>query len=369
MHRKIKPGLGNAKFQGDDCENCLRLPTKWDVNSATGRYLCTDFKVSDEKGNLMHCIHWQHWIISRLKEGPFFLKNLTSAVKSDGFARYLFQSVEFDSFEPTNNKYLIDAVGYVRNVGMTTTTRSGLKTLDFHLANNRGQSVRVTLWGWWACAEMPLFSFLFSLGVNAELHAHVGHLSCFVACFLALQCKCQSNLESYYYKLLRIELVNFPYCSGIEIAKELLLADSTGAKARTFENLLMWARNQKYDNEEGVELPIGWWRNVMRQLTASMAIFGVTHATVLWTTLYRLKLEVSDDTAQTVVVMFDETARAVVKCSAGSIDERRRACSIGKLWAHTLESKSNSYYKHTNYESFTCWRVVLEEALDESGSS
>ncbi|GKC06082.1 hypothetical protein Tco_0997692, partial [Tanacetum coccineum] len=34
----------------------------------------------------------------------------------------------------------------------------------------------------------------------------------------------------------------------------------------------------------------------------------------------------------------------------------------------TLELKSNSYYEHVNYESFTCWKVVLEEALYESGS-
>nr|GEY15272.1 hypothetical protein [Tanacetum cinerariifolium]GEY26322.1 hypothetical protein [Tanacetum cinerariifolium] len=88
---------------------------------------------------------------------------------------------------------------------------------------------------------------------------------------------------------------------------------------------------------------------------------------------YRLELEVLDDTAQTVVVMFDETTRAVVKCSAGSIDEEETGLPpaltniMGTL--HTLELKSNLYYKQTNYESFTYWRVVLEEALDESGSS
>ncbi|GJZ83029.1 replication protein A 70 kDa DNA-binding subunit C-like protein [Tanacetum coccineum] len=34
---------------------------------------------------------------------------------------------------------------------------------------------------------------------------------------------------------------------------------------------------------------------------------------------YRLELDVSDDTAQIVVVMFDETATALVGCSAGSL--------------------------------------------------
>ncbi|GKC01675.1 zf-CCHC domain-containing protein, partial [Tanacetum coccineum] len=116
----------------------------WDVNFATGRYLSTDFIVFDEKGNLMHCTargNIAHNFL-RLKEGAIYsVKNFTvqpnkddfrmlrfahfivemdgdiivrrSAVKSDGFARYLFQLVEFDSFEPTNNKYLIDVVGYI----------------------------------------------------------------------------------------------------------------------------------------------------------------------------------------------------------------------------------------------------------------
>ncbi|KAL6573296.1 hypothetical protein OROHE_001755 [Orobanche hederae] len=38
-------------------------------------------------------------------------------------------------------------VGYVTNVGRSTQQRTGSKTLDFYLTNQRGQSVRVTLWG------------------------------------------------------------------------------------------------------------------------------------------------------------------------------------------------------------------------------
>ncbi|GKA44298.1 protein NETWORKED 1A [Tanacetum coccineum] len=110
----------------------------WGVNSATGRYLSTDFIVSDEKGNLMHCTargNVAHNFLL-LKEGAIYsLKNFTvqpnkddfrvlrfahfiveidgdivvckSSVRPDGFARYPFQLVEFDSLEPTNNKYLI----------------------------------------------------------------------------------------------------------------------------------------------------------------------------------------------------------------------------------------------------------------------
>ncbi|GJW91527.1 replication protein A 70 kDa DNA-binding subunit C-like protein [Tanacetum coccineum] len=49
--------------------------------------------------------------------------------------------------EAAHNKYLIDIAGYVTNVGRTSYTKTGSKTLEFYLANQRGQSLRVTLWG------------------------------------------------------------------------------------------------------------------------------------------------------------------------------------------------------------------------------
>ncbi|GKD70889.1 reverse transcriptase [Tanacetum coccineum] len=145
----------------------------WDVHAATGRYLNTDFI-----GNVMHCTakgsiaHNFLW----LKEGSIYLvKNFTvvpnkdefrlirfadfmlefdgettvqkAFLKSDGFNRYPFELVEIDELEPTNNKYLIDVVGYVTNVGRITQTRTGSKTLDFYMANCRVQQIRVTLWG------------------------------------------------------------------------------------------------------------------------------------------------------------------------------------------------------------------------------
>ncbi|GJX50621.1 hypothetical protein Tco_0277466, partial [Tanacetum coccineum] len=36
---------------------------------------------------------------------------------------------------------------------------------------------------------------------------------------------------------------------------------------------------------------------------------------------------------------------------------------------HTLDFKSHTYYEHNTYESFTCWRIVTAEGMDESGGS
>ncbi|GKC70909.1 reverse transcriptase domain-containing protein [Tanacetum coccineum] len=47
----------------------------WDVNVAAGRYLSTDFIVSDAEGNLMHCTARGSiaYNFLRLKEGAIYL--------------------------------------------------------------------------------------------------------------------------------------------------------------------------------------------------------------------------------------------------------------------------------------------------------
>nr|GEV49119.1 reverse transcriptase domain-containing protein [Tanacetum cinerariifolium] len=362
----------------------------WDVNSATGRYLSTDFIVSDEKGNLMHCTprgNIAHNFL-RLKEGAIYsVKNFTvqpnkddfrvlrfdhfiiemdediivrrSAVKPDGFARYPFQLVEFDSLEPINNKYLIG-----KALNRTTTTRSGSKTLDFHLANKSEMLIEKRT------RRVGLYPVVLT-ALSVKLYNNRLYLS---------------NTSS----TMIVDDEQIPPLkqfksddSSIEIAKELLPADSTGAKAGTFENLLMWARNQKYDaatfhcvvRVDKIKTKKGWnypscggGKCKMGNLDRKHGGFWCDscHSYVDCPILrYRLKLEVSDDTTQTVVVMFDEAARAVDEEETGL--PLALANIVGTL--HTLDLKSNSYYEHANYKSFTCWRVVLKVALDESGSS
>ncbi|GKD79321.1 reverse transcriptase domain-containing protein [Tanacetum coccineum] len=109
-----------------------------DINTTTGRYLSTDFVVSDSKGNMIHCTAKAtiaHNFL-RLKEGGIFLiKNFAVLPNKDefrvfrhdmfmlefdgsttirkvsansvGFVRYTFQLVDFDDIELTNNKYMI----------------------------------------------------------------------------------------------------------------------------------------------------------------------------------------------------------------------------------------------------------------------
>ncbi|GJV47092.1 RNA-directed DNA polymerase, eukaryota [Tanacetum coccineum] len=94
---------------------------------------------------------------------------------------------------------------------------------------------------------------------------------------------------------------------------------------------------------------------------------------------FRLELDVSDKTASTVVVMFDEPATELLKCSTDSLaaaDEdvgltyaddvglpRPLANIIGTT--QTLEIKSHTYYEHGMFESFTCWRIASKEVVEE----
>nr|GFC19523.1 hypothetical protein [Tanacetum cinerariifolium] len=48
--------------------------------------------------------------------------------------------------------------------------------------------------------------------------------------------------------------------------------------------------------------------------------------------LYRLELEVSDDTAEVVVMMFNETASSLVKCTADSIVEYEEQRIVTAEW-------------------------------------
>ncbi|GKE47997.1 reverse transcriptase domain-containing protein [Tanacetum coccineum] len=138
----------------------------WDVNAATGRYLSTDFIESDIEGNLMHCTargNIAHNFL-HLKEGVVYsVKNFTVLPNKDEFRviRYAEFMLEFDgdtivrkSFVKSDavqeldiNKLPADAAGYLTNIGRTTQTKTGSKTLDFYLAYCRGQQIRVTLWG------------------------------------------------------------------------------------------------------------------------------------------------------------------------------------------------------------------------------
>nr|GEW27091.1 hypothetical protein [Tanacetum cinerariifolium] len=95
---------------------------------------------------------------------------------------------------------------------------------------------------------------------------------------------------------------------------------------------------------------------------------------------YRLEVVVADDTAYIVVVMFNDTATKLLKCSAESLmgaeDEGADAdndsnTAIRNLigTTHILEIKSHTNYVYGTFESFACWKINLSELVEDGASS
>ncbi|KAL6575038.1 hypothetical protein OROMI_012323 [Orobanche minor] len=354
----------------------------WDVNTITGRYLSTDFVVSDAKGNVIHCTargNIAHNFL-RLKEvGIYSIKNFVvlpnkeeyriikndafmlefdggttirkSLVKPEGFLRHPFQLVDFDTIEPTNNKYLIDVSGYVTNVGRIVHQKTGSRTPDFYLTNHR--------------YKLYLSSSSSTLILDDD--------------------------EIPALKELKKEI------SGAGLNKVILPVYPSEPKDGTLENLLIWARNRKNDTAtfnckvriDNVRTKKGWnypscdGDKCKKGITRKEGKFwcDACDKPIDYPVLrYRLELGVSDDTAHAVVVMFDETATNLVKCSADSILEVEDESSdnhsslppaIANIIGTTqvLELKSHTYYEYGSYESFTCWKINLAHEVEESACS
>ncbi|GJV38867.1 replication protein A 70 kDa DNA-binding subunit C-like protein [Tanacetum coccineum] len=121
---------------------------EWDLHNINGKYLSTNFVVSDEKENVMHSTmksNVSHCFIDKIKEGNVvsmrsftvqknneyrILKDNAYLIELNGstsvrkattnvgcFVRHPFQLMEFEAIQPTEKKYMIDVTGYITNVG------------------------------------------------------------------------------------------------------------------------------------------------------------------------------------------------------------------------------------------------------------
>ncbi|GJT46471.1 reverse transcriptase domain-containing protein [Tanacetum coccineum] len=209
-----------------------------------------------------------------------------------------------------------DVAGYVTNVGRTTQQKSG-SNLDFHLANSRGQSLRVTLWG--------------RLG-DMLIEKRTRHVGLYPIVLTAMSVKLYNNrlyLSSTSSTLI-VDDEQIPVLkrlktddSGVELTKEMLPPDNTKAKSATLENLLMWARNRKYDvrTKKGWNYPsCGGEKCKKGNLDRKDGRFWCDscNSSVDYPVIrYRLELEISDATAEAMVVMFDETAKTLEEGDSG----------------------------------------------------
>nr|GEY49825.1 hypothetical protein [Tanacetum cinerariifolium] len=244
----------------------------WDVNAITCRYLSTDFVFFDSKSNMIYCFaksNLAHNFL-RMKEGEIYaVKNFVVVPNKDEFRvfkedmfmlefdgettarkvsadphdylRYPFRLVYLDKLELTNNKYLIDTAGYVTNVGRTTYTKSGSKTLDFFLGNQRGHSLRVTLWG--------------CLG-DVLVEMKTKHVGIFAVVLTGMFVKdynnkvylSSSSLRSFVMTMIfpaSRELKADSRPASVQPTKAVLAVENSLPREGTLANLLIWARNRQ----------------------------------------------------------------------------------------------------------------------------
>nr|GEV96950.1 hypothetical protein [Tanacetum cinerariifolium] len=249
----------------------------------TGGYLSTDFVVSDSK-------------------------HATFMLKFDGAT--------------TMRKAAVNVTGFVRNVGRITYQKSGSRTLEFYLANQR-------LWG----------------GLGDMIEKKTKHIG---MCDVVLTSMFVKNYNNKLYlssssstaiyddeSILSLQELKTQGSVG-ESSKVAVPVEFSQPKEGTLENVLMWARNQKNDT----------------------ATFHCK----------RLKLGVANDTTHVVVVLFDEPA------TESCLQMRILIC----VWlvitnligtTHVLELKSHTYYEYGMFESFTCWKINPTAIVEEVASS
>ncbi|KAL6522319.1 hypothetical protein OROHE_016872 [Orobanche hederae] len=355
---------------------------KWEVNAVTGRYLSTSFLISDGRGNTMYCTaksNTTHNFVDKLKEGIIYYINdftvppnkedyrimkdsaymiefdgatsMRRSVKPDDFVRHPFELIDFYNLQPTDNKFLIDVVGYVTNVGRSIQQGTSSRMLDFFPGQSKDKL-------YLSSSSSTLILDDAEIPALKEFNADV---------------------------------------NVVEVNKEALLANQSEVKAGTLENLFMWARNRKNDSvtficevtinnirtRKGWNYPSCGSDKCKKALTRKEGKFWceACNKPVAYPVVrYRLEIDVSDSSAHTMVVMFDETATELVKCSAESLLEGEDEVAedqplLPHALAHIigtsqmLELKSHTYYEHVHYESFTCWNICAADLVNESTCS
>ncbi|GJZ37379.1 replication protein A 70 kDa DNA-binding subunit C-like protein [Tanacetum coccineum] len=165
---------------------------------------------------------------------------------------------------------------------------------------------------------------------------------------------------------------------------------------KTYNNKLYLSSTSStviYDNDDIASL-----KSVSRK--AGKFLCEICNRTVDYPILrYRLEVVVVDDTTHTVVVMFNEIETELLNCSVDSLIEVEDEVGFCYLFqphfyidtnlhiqsaeddsglptairnligtTHVMEHKSRTYYEYGSYESFTYWKIILADLVNDGES-
>nr|GEV34807.1 hypothetical protein [Tanacetum cinerariifolium] len=249
--------------------------------------------------------------------------------------------LEFDRIEPNNTKYLIDVTGFVMNVGRTTYQKSCSMTLNFYLADLSYVLLSAIVRFIFVCTFTINFTHM-KQGPGTEGHA-VGRTG-----------RCSDREEDKTcWDVCRC--FDFNVCQKLqhvdESSKAVVPVEFSQPKEGTLENVLIWARNRKNDTAtfhckvmiESVRTKKGW------NYPSCGGGTGLNYVT--------------DDTAHVVIILFDELAIELVKCSAesllASVDEKINSTPMVEEGARSSMVDENTEnpsleFKRLAQTSFAC---------------
>nr|GEX99147.1 putative reverse transcriptase domain-containing protein [Tanacetum cinerariifolium] len=259
-----------------------------------------------KKGNMIHCTAKSsvaHNFLRLKERGIYSVKNFVVLPNKDEFRifRHDMFMIEFDG-ETTARKVSADPHGFCR--------------YPFHLiefdqvepTNNKGQSLRVTLWG--ELSDVLVEKKTKHEGVCAMVltgmsgkeynnKLYLSSTSSTVFCDDDIPCLRELKADD----------------SRVAPSKAPLPIDCSQPREGTLENLLIWTATfhckvmiENFRTKKGQNYPSCGYEKCRKGATCKLG---------KW--VYRLEVVVADDTARTVVVMFNDTATQLLKCLAESL--------------------------------------------------
>ncbi|XP_071694536.1 uncharacterized protein [Rutidosis leptorrhynchoides] len=394
----------------------------WDTHTIYGRYLGTEFIASDEQGNVIQLIaksNVAHHFIPRLKDGFVYLlsnfdvisnrddyrilKNnalmieLTGStmlrkqpnVDTSAFIRHPFQCIQIEDLEPTLGKFVVDVVGYAVNVTKPHPRESSKEIVEFDLVNERGKMIWSTLWGDLGAsflknqAAAPSYYYIIlssvavKKGFNYMCHG-VLSLSSTSSMLIIDNAEIPAIIDfKERMSGIQMPVAIEPAAAGWQLPppkdgtlRELLEMARKGKKTSCLveiQNILM--KNYSYYNtcsvckaRKGLDRRFGqhWCESCNDTVPEPI-------------TRFRVICDIKDDTATTVMVLFDETAESVTQTTAktllAKVDEAsqcmQETCNtvLPNALANLLGTtrvvllKATSYYDQGTYESFNCIKL------------
>nr|GEZ60713.1 hypothetical protein [Tanacetum cinerariifolium] len=178
-----------------------------------------------------------------------------------------------------------------------------------------------------------------------------------------------------------------------------LSIDCSQPREGTLKNLLIWARNRQNNTAtfhckvmiENFRAKKGWnypscgYEKCRKGATRKLGkwVCEACNRTVDYPVFrYKLEVVVADDTAHIVVVMFNDTATKLLKCSTESLmgtedensdaeDQLNLPVAIRNVIGtdHVLEIKSHTYYEYGSFESFNYWKIIPNASAEDGASS